>query len=188
MNPNHIFTASGLPLTTAIRPLTNLLQPPSQAADLDAPTVDHLPTFEALLALTNLASTDNAARDAILRLAGPDRIDDLLLSHNELLRRAAAELVCNLSASPGCAARYVDVDGGSGGGGRAASRLHILLALADVEDEGNATGGGGRAGAVDRVGWSGAGCISEGARGGDSAGDLCGGGRWVEAEGRCLRA
>jgi hypothetical protein len=121
-NPSHVFNSSLLPMTTAIRPLTLLLteDPTSEQRNL-------LPTFEALLALTNLASTDDTARDAIIRVCWP-QVEDLLLSNNTLVQRASAELICNLSASPHGVAKFAD------GSARASNRMHILLALADVDD------------------------------------------------------
>ncbi|EEH49462.2 uncharacterized protein PADG_05541 [Paracoccidioides brasiliensis Pb18] len=136
VNPSHIFSSSGFPqITSAIRPLIHLLQPnPSQAQSLSTEYPrDLLPTFESLLALTNLASTSSTntssptAASTITTLAFPI-IEDLLLSNNTYLQRAACELTCNLTTSPNCIAKF------AGGSPRAAQRLHILLALADVPD------------------------------------------------------
>jgi protein unc-45 len=122
-NPSHVFGGSTpLPLTSAIRPLLLLLT--------DDPTIeqrDLLPVFESLLALTNLASTDDAARNPIIRLAFP-QIEELLLSNNKMVTRATVELICNLMQSPECVAKFAD------GGKQASHRMHILLALADSED------------------------------------------------------
>jgi hypothetical protein len=122
-NPSHVFGGSTpLPLTSAIRPLLLLLA--------DDPTVeqrDLLPVFESLLALTNLASTDDSARNPIIRLAFP-QIEELLLSNNKMVTRATVELVCNLMLSPECVAKFAD------GSKQASHRMHILLALADSED------------------------------------------------------
>lgn len=122
-NPLHVFGGSNpLPLTSSIRPLTTLL-----ADDTTIETRDLLPVFEALLALTNLASTDDSARNPIIRLAWP-AIEELLLSTNTLVTRATVELICNLMQSPEGVAKFAD------GGRQASQRLHILLALADSED------------------------------------------------------
>jgi hypothetical protein len=121
VNPSHVFSAS-LPVTSAIRALVKLLA--------DDPTSDRrnlLPTFEALLALTNIASTDDNARNNIIRLAWP-QIEDLVLSDNKLVQRATVELICNLCASPTGVAKFAD------GSPQAKNRLHILLALADARD------------------------------------------------------
>jgi len=122
-NPAHVFGGSNpLPLTSAIRPLLSLLE--------DDPTVEHrdnLPVFESLLALTNLASTDDTARNPIIRLAFP-RIEELCLSNNTMVTRATVELLCNLMQSPECVAKFAD------GGKQASQRMHIMMALADSED------------------------------------------------------
>lgn len=122
-NPAHVFGGSNpLPLTSAIRPLLLLLS--------DDPTVesrDLLPVFESLLALTNLASTDDTARNPIIRIAF-SQLEELLLSNNNLVTRATVELICNLMQSPECVAKFAD------GGKQASQRMHILLALADAED------------------------------------------------------
>ncbi|KAL1634944.1 SWI5-dependent HO expression protein 4 [Neofusicoccum ribis] len=123
VNPNHVFAASSaLPITSAIRPLVQLLEddPNTEQRDL-------LPVFESLLALTNLASTDDDARESIIKQAWT-RVEDLLLANNPLVQRAAVELVCNLMAAPRGVLLFAD------GSPQASQRLHVLLALADVED------------------------------------------------------
>ncbi|GAB7346919.1 hypothetical protein MBLNU459_g1987t3 [Dothideomycetes sp. NU459] len=122
VNPLHIFSA-GLPASSAIRPLASLLP-----QDETAEQRNLLATFESLLALTNLASMeDESVRDTIIRSSWQE-IEDLLLSSNTLVQRATVELVCNLMASPSGVAKFAD------GSKPAQNRLHILLALADVED------------------------------------------------------
>ncbi|KAL8796193.1 MAG: hypothetical protein Q9195_001526 [Heterodermia aff. obscurata] len=131
IDPTLIFPPSGSPpLTSTIRPLLTLLDPPPPApSNSNLSTArDLLPTFESLLALTNLASTpDPEIAEQITRLATPD-IEDLLLSNNPLLSRAATELCCNLTASPSGLALFASPTAD------AKRRLHILLALADAED------------------------------------------------------
>lgn len=128
LNPSHVFASGTTPhLTSAIPPLAALLKPESAPVLSDQPR-DLLPVFESLLALTNLASSpDPAAVSSIIRLAWDD-VEDLLLSNNVMIRRAACELTCNLAAYPAGAARFAD------GTRRAGQRLHMLLALADVDD------------------------------------------------------
>lgn len=122
MNPAHVFSST-LPATSALRPLTSLL-----IQDPEAETRDLLPTFEALLALTNLASTEeDTVRESLIRSSW-QKIEDLLLSQNTLIQRASVECICNLMASPSGVAKFAD------GSPPAKNRLHILLALADVED------------------------------------------------------
>ncbi|KAH7346501.1 myosin-binding striated muscle assembly central-domain-containing protein [Rhexocercosporidium sp. MPI-PUGE-AT-0058] len=122
-NPQHVFGGSNpLSVTSAVRPLLLILG--------DDPTVEHrdlLPVFESLLALTNLASTDDTARNPIIRIAFP-RIEELLLSNNKLVTRATVELICNLMQAPEGVAKFAD------GGRQASQRMHILLALTDSED------------------------------------------------------
>jgi hypothetical protein len=102
-NPVHVFGGSNpIPMTSAIRPLLLLLEddPATEQQDL-------LPVFESLLALTNLASTDDTARNPIIRLGFP-RIEELLLSNNKLVTRATVELICNLMQAPGGVAKFAD--------------------------------------------------------------------------------
>ncbi|KAE9975459.1 hypothetical protein BLS_002584 [Venturia inaequalis] len=121
VNPSHVFSST-LPVTSAIRALIKLL-----ADDPNAEQRNLLPTFEALLALTNIASTDDTARNNIIRLAWP-QIEDLVLSENQLVQRATVELICNLSASVTGVAKFTD------GSPAAKHRLYILLALTDSRD------------------------------------------------------
>ena len=131
VNPGHVFSAS-LPASSAVSALIPLL-----SLDQESETRDLLPTFESLLALTNLASMDDhAARDLQIRLAW-DKIEDLLFSSNTLVQRASVELVCNLMLSPNGVAKFAD------GSKPAARRLHILLALTDVEDMATRSAAGG---------------------------------------------
>ncbi len=127
VDPNLVFSPSGSPpLTSAIRPLLSLLSEDSTQIS-DGPR-DLLPTFEALLALTNLASTSSLqAAETIIRLAFA-KVEELLLSNNTLIQRASTELVCNLVACPSGIEIFADESKA------AARRLHILLALADVDD------------------------------------------------------
>lgn len=123
VNPSHVFTA-GVPASSAVSALVPLL-----SLDQESEERNLLPTFEALLALTNLASMeDNSVRDLELRLAWETIENQLLLSSNIMIQRASVELVCNLMASPSFVAKFAD------GSKQAGQRMHILLALADVED------------------------------------------------------
>ena len=133
INPSLVFGGTrSRPQSSAIRPLLAILTP-----DPAAETRDLLPAFESLMALTNLASTDDAeTRTTIIRAAWP-LVEDLLLSSNHLVSKASVELVCNLVQSVEGVALYAD------GSPQAANRLHILLALADAEDEGTRSAAGG---------------------------------------------
>jgi hypothetical protein len=122
VNPAHVFSST-LPVSTAVSSLIPLLN-----YDTDSEQRDLLPTFESLLSLTNLASMeDPTARDLIIRTAF-DQLENLLFSSNTLVQRASVELICNLMASPSAVSKFAD------GSNDAKRRLHILLALSDVED------------------------------------------------------
>lgn len=129
VDPSHVFPTSGFPqITTAVRPLLALLSSPETPSfSADQPR-DLLPVFESLLALTNLASSpDESAAELIVR-QGWSAVEDLLLSGNARVQRAACELVCNLMTCESGVVQFAD------GSKRAAQRLHILLALTDADD------------------------------------------------------
>ncbi len=128
LNPTHIFPGGSTPdITDAVPPLVALLKVPGSGGLSDQPR-DLLPVFESLLALTNLASAPNQSAASFIIKSAWDEIEDLLLGNNEMVRRAACELICNLTAIPAAAEKFAD------GSKRAAQRLHILVAMADVED------------------------------------------------------
>ncbi|KAI1410017.1 putative actin cytoskeleton organization protein [Hypoxylon sp. FL1857] len=131
-NPALVFGGTrARPQNSAIRPLIYILSP-----DPAAESRDLLPTFEALMALTNLASTDNDTRATIIRNAWSE-IEEQMLSSNNLVSKAAVELVCNLVQCVEGVALY------AADNPQAANRLHILLALADAEDKGTRSAAGG---------------------------------------------
>ncbi|TGJ88560.1 hypothetical protein E0Z10_g246 [Xylaria hypoxylon] len=131
-DPSLVFGGTrARPQNAVIRPLASILAP-----DPAAETRDLLPSFEALMALTNLASTDDDTRATIIRVAFSE-IEEQLLSSNNLVSKAATELICNLVQCVEGAALYVaDTP-------QAADRLHILLALADAEEEATRSAAGG---------------------------------------------
>ncbi|KAL9045066.1 MAG: hypothetical protein Q9214_001846 [Letrouitia sp. 1 TL-2023] len=136
VNPILVFPSSGSPpLSSTIRPLLSLLTE-SENQSSDEPR-DLLPTFEALLALTNLAGEPSCgAAEAIIRQALPT-VEDLLLNKNTMIQRATTELVCNLMTCSVGVEIFADES-------KAASRrLHILLALADVEENATRKAAGG---------------------------------------------
>ncbi|KAI7519762.1 hypothetical protein KC331_g20545, partial [Hortaea werneckii] len=97
-----------------------------------------LPTFETLLALTNLASmSDSTAADLLTRSATP-QIEDLLFSTHPLIQRATVELLCNLMAHPSGVSLFVLTDSAD-----AKRRLHILFALTTSGDLGTRRAAGG---------------------------------------------
>ena len=130
IDPSHVFPASGFPqVTSAVRPLLSLLSLPESASfSVDQPR-DLLPVFESLLALTNLASYPHrdSPAELIIREGWP-AVEELLLSSNIRVQRAACELVCNLMTCEAGVIKFAD------GSKRAAQRLHILLAFTDADD------------------------------------------------------
>ena len=120
VNPSLVFS-SRTPITAPINYLVTILTNESLPTEL--------PRFEALLALTNLASADNSARNAIVEKAWTV-IETLLLNDHALIQRATTELVCNLVVSDKGAEKFIPSTTNTS----ATSRLHLLLALADVED------------------------------------------------------
>ena len=124
---------------------------------LTHPTSTLLQTFEALMALTNLASIDPSIATRILQatitpprdeeifrgLGREDtthvitKVEELLLADNTLVRRAATELVCNLVGSSAGIAYYSGISdqaSANSNTARARSRLNVLLILTNVED------------------------------------------------------
>ncbi|WBW74347.1 UCS-domain protein Rng3 [Schizosaccharomyces osmophilus] len=124
--PQSVFTGS-LPSNRAIDPICKLLQISEERIN-EYPIL--LAKFESLLALTNLASMDENSRQAII-LKSWAAIDDLLISNHELVQRATVELVNNLSLSPYCLIKFI----GENNSGPEATRLKILMALSDADDE-----------------------------------------------------
>ncbi|KAK3662226.1 SWI5-dependent HO expression protein 4 [Elasticomyces elasticus] len=131
INPEHLFSGA-LPASSAVGALVPLLSPlvVTTGAQGGNEQRDLLPTFEALLGLTNLASMDGdtTAQDLLLREAAFAAIEELMFSDNVLVRRGCVELVCNLMASPGCVAKFAE------GSADSRRRLLVLVALTDVED------------------------------------------------------
>lgn len=127
VNPSLVFPISGsLSLVSTVRPIVSLLTEDPRLIT-EGPR-DLLPAFEALLALTDLASVPSSgAAEAIVRLAFTT-IETLLLSSNTMIQRASTELVCNLVQNPSGIELFAD------GSEAAARRMHILLAFADAED------------------------------------------------------
>lgn len=131
-NPAHVFRQT--PQSAAIRPLASLLTP-----DPNAEVRDLLPTFESLLALTNLASTDDDTRAAIVRAAWDD-VEEQLFSSNARVSTAAVELLCNVVQSP---EQTVALFGAGTTPLKAQNRIKVLVALADAEDDKTRSAAGG---------------------------------------------
>ena len=139
VDPQHVFPPSGIPsMTTAVSVLLPLINKSTleEGEDTSGPR-NLLPMFEALLALTNLASTPSSeAAELIIHRAVSD-LEELLLSNNTLLQRASTELMCNLMAYPSGIALFAAESKEAG------RRLHIILALADVDDTSTRRAAGG---------------------------------------------
>ncbi|KAL7914546.1 sexual sporulation-like protein [Trichoderma velutinum] len=132
-NPTLVFGGNrSSPAIAAIRPLASIL-PPDPASDRR----DLLPTFEGLMALTNLASMEAEEIPRSIISIAWGQIEEQMLSSNDRVSQAAVELVCNLMQAPEGIALYAD------GNPQAKNRIHILLALADAEDEGTRSAAGG---------------------------------------------
>jgi hypothetical protein len=133
-NPTLVFRQ--LSPTAGIRPLASIITP-----DPTAETRDLLPTFESLLALTNLASTDDdQTRHSIVRTAW-DAIEEQLFSTNTRVSTAAVELVCNIVQDPRQATKLFG--SGSSSPAKAATRIKVILALADADDDKTRSAAGG---------------------------------------------
>ena len=145
-SPLAVFGADAGATYDAIRPLVLVLTFASDASSSQTTkksplslggTVDGLPTqlqrFESLMALTNIASLGPEMGKRVVKAKNLVReVESLLVEEHVLLRRAAVELVCNLvQCEEGFNLFFPE---SSSGGSRASSRLHVLLALADVDD------------------------------------------------------
>ncbi|KAJ3154137.1 hypothetical protein HK101_001679 [Irineochytrium annulatum] len=87
---------------------------------------DQLGQFEALMALTNLASVDDDLRNRIVQAKGVKAMEFLQFSDNEMVRRAATEALCNMMFHEQVYKSYA-ADSTPG-------RLRMMIALCDVED------------------------------------------------------
>ncbi|KAF8204078.1 P-loop containing nucleoside triphosphate hydrolase protein [Pholiota molesta] len=119
--PVQVFGPNVGMMYDTIRPFSILLQHPSS---------NLLQRFEAIMALTNLASHSADMASRIAKSDGlMDKVELLLLEEHVLVRRASIELICNLIAgSDDIFERY------SGDTPSSASKIHVLLALSDVDD------------------------------------------------------
>ncbi|KAI9445062.1 P-loop containing nucleoside triphosphate hydrolase protein [Lactarius indigo] len=119
-SPTQVFGPDPGAIYDAIRPFAALLT--HEASSL-------LQRFEAIMALTNISSQSAEAASRVAKADGLiTKTEFLMLEDHVLIRRAATELTCNLVAgSDSVFERYSD-------GNAAKSKLHILVALSDVED------------------------------------------------------
>ncbi|KAI0004191.1 ARM repeat-containing protein [Russula compacta] len=119
-SPTQVFGPNPGAIYDTIRPFSILLTHTESSL---------LQRFEAIMALTNLSSQGVESASRVAQAGGVlTKIEFLMLEDHVLIRRAATELTCNLVAgSDSVFKRYSD-------GNAAKSRLHVLLALSDVED------------------------------------------------------
>ncbi|KLO15040.1 hypothetical protein SCHPADRAFT_996148 [Schizopora paradoxa] len=129
-SPMQVFGPSEAASFDAISPLSSLLLHPSSKL---------LQRFESIMALTNLASTSPELASRVAEAKGLlAKVEFMLLDDNVLVRRAATELICNLVSGSELVFNHFS---GEGDGdtknsvNQSKSRLHILVALSDVEDE-----------------------------------------------------
>jgi hypothetical protein len=122
-SPAQVFGPNTGTVYDSIRPFSLLFIHPSSSL---------LQRFEAMMALTNVSSHSAEAADRVAKSTELiAKVEFLMLEEHSLIRRAATELLCNLIAgSESVFERYA----GESKPESAKSRLHILLALADVND------------------------------------------------------
>lgn len=116
-SPIQVFGATYGVMHNAIRPFSILLLHDSASL---------LQRFEALMALTNLASQTGELANHIAQVPGLlDHVELLMLEDHALVRRASTEMICNLV---GGSEQVFELYSSS------QSKLHILVALSDVDD------------------------------------------------------
>lgn len=136
-NPDLAFSSKLSP-AVCVAPLLEQLQLSPETTMDGLPLLD---VFEALMALTNLASSQNEqCRTLVMRNdKGFTQIETLLTtSSNAMIQRACLELICNLSMSPLCAEKYLDKSVPA-----TTQRLELLAAFANSDDVKTATAASG---------------------------------------------
>lgn len=129
--PIQVFGPNEGNVLDAIRPLSQLLLHPSASM---------LQQFEAMMALTNLASHGPNFASRIANIPHVlNKIELLMLEDHTLMRRAATELICNLVAgSEHVFERYAGATDeptpSTSRDGSSKSKIHVLIAMSDVED------------------------------------------------------
>lgn len=123
-SPMQVFGPNEGNMMDAVRPFSQLILHPSAST---------LQQFEAMMALTNLASHSPICASKVASFPNLlNRVELLLLEDHTLVRRASCELICNLVAgSDEVFARYGGNEGGSQSG---TSKIQLLVAMSDVED------------------------------------------------------
>lgn len=94
INPEFVYP--GQRLIAVIKPIKRLLSPDCTA----------LQNFEGLLALTNIAQANEAARTHLLLENGFSMIEALMFEEHDLIRRAAVQCVVNLIKDPQMVSLY----------------------------------------------------------------------------------
>lgn len=100
-----------------VKPFLDLCKDPSS----------QLRQFEGLMALTNLASVDDRVRLLIESADGMSIFENLQLSNNDMVQRAATEMVCNMTFCDPVFDRYSDPT-------KSQNRIRLLMILSDSED------------------------------------------------------
>ncbi|KJE92716.1 hypothetical protein CAOG_08729 [Capsaspora owczarzaki ATCC 30864] len=117
MDPNIAF--AGQKAAELVRPLLRLCQSESG-----------LQNYEALLALTNLASVGDELRQRIVLEKGMHQIESLQFEENVNLQRAATECLCNLLMFSDVADMFIKESG------RCYEKLHLWVLFSGSEDVG----------------------------------------------------
>lgn len=121
-SPVQVFGPNQGALYDAVRPFSIMLT--NSSSNL-------LQRFEAIMALTNLASHSQEVATRIARADGLlNQVELLMLEDHVLVRRAATELICNLV----CGCEEVFNKYGGVHSSASNSKLQILVALCDVDD------------------------------------------------------
>lgn len=119
-SPIQVFGPNEGALYDAIRPFAILVTHPSSTL---------LQRFEAIMALTNLASQSSEVATRIANFPGVmNKVELLMLEDHTMIRRAATELICNFIAGS------EEIFNKYGGDAGSKSKLHVLVALCDVDD------------------------------------------------------
>ncbi|KAG9314113.1 ARM repeat-containing protein [Chiua virens] len=125
--PLQVFGPNEGNVLDAIRPFSQLLLHPSASM---------LQQFEAMMALTNLASHGPTLASRIANVPHLlSKVELLMLEDHTLMRRAATELICNLVAGSELVfERYTEVNSETPRNGSSKSKIQVLIAMSDVED------------------------------------------------------
>ncbi|KAI8816698.1 armadillo-type protein [Fimicolochytrium jonesii] len=131
VNPHLAF--KGQVALELVRPIAGLLCT-SRAAQ-DNTNIPLLAQFEALMAITNLASMDDTThvRDRIVAAGAVKAFESLIFDDNVMVRRAAVEAICNMMFHPAVYEAYADAFLAAKVP-TLSNKLKLLVALSDSED------------------------------------------------------